>query len=283
MLLKTTAAGVLLTAVLVGQPQAPHSQPGWPCVADRAVDPTYLELAERTGGQVFLFDRSEAGRSLVLMREDRRHEQVVFRATGKLPGAYRDFKFPVDTSVESLLLSVSLQCLAAITIYRPSGAELRTSEPGVDDNVYRSGRIVIQNRPEAGVWRVRIAGAGIFSVVVQARSPITFDKAEFVELGGRPGHEGYFPLKTPARLNVPQLLSASLSAPVGAVAFYIVNSGAETLQQLELTSSPESGDDREFMGSVTSAHATFRVVAEGRDASGFWYQRAYPHLFELKP
>jgi hypothetical protein len=252
-------------------------------VAGRAVDPTYLELAERTGGQVFLFDRSEAGRSLVLMRENHKHEQTVFRAMGKLPGAYRDFKFPVDTSVESLLLSISLQCLGAISIYRPSGAELRASEPGVDDNVYRSGRIVIQNRPEAGVWRVRLAGAGIFSVIVQARSAISFDNAEFAELGGRPGHEGYFPLKTPARLNVPQLLSARLTAPVGAVAFYMINSGGETLQQLDLASGHESGDDREFMGSVTSAHAAFRVVVEGRDASGFWYQRVYPHLFELKP
>ena len=276
MLLKVTAASVLLTAALAAQPQAPYSQPGWPCVAGRAVDPSYLELAERTGGQVFLFDRSEAGRSLVPMREDRKHEQVLFRATGKLPGGYLDFKFPADTSVESLLLSVSLQCLGAITIYRPSGAELRASEPGVDDNVYRSGRIVIQSRPEPGVWRVRIAGAGIFSTVVQARSPISFHHAEFVELGGRP-------VKTPARLNVPQLLSARLSAPAGAVAFYMVNSGGETLQQLDLTSSQESGDDREFMGSVTSAHATFRVVVEGRDASGCWYQRVHPHLFELKP
>ena len=222
-------------------------------------------------------------RRLALAAPTVRYTIIVFRATGKLPGGYRDFKFPVDTSVESLLLSISLQCLGAISIYRPSGAELRASEPGVDDNVYRSGRIVIQSRPEPGVWRVRIAGAGIFSAVVQARSAISFHHAEFVELGGRPGHEGYFPLKTPARLNVPQLLSATLAAPVGAVAFYMVNSGGETLQPLELTSSQDSGDDREFMGSVTSVHAAFRVVVEGRDASGFWYQRVYPHLFELNP
>src|SRR6266478_4960775 len=127
MLLKVTAASVLLTAALAGQPQAPHSQPGWPCVAGRAVDPTYIELAERTGGQVFLFDRSEAGRSLVLMREDLKHKQVIFRATGMLPTGYRDFTFPVDTTVESLLLTISLQCSQAISIYRPSNAELRAS------------------------------------------------------------------------------------------------------------------------------------------------------------
>jgi hypothetical protein len=216
------------------------------------------------------------------MRESRKHEEVVFRATGTQPTGYRDFQFPVDTTVDSLLLAVSLQCSQAVSIYRPSGTELRPGEPGVDDNVYRSGRIVTQYRPETGVWRVRLAGAGIFSVVVQARSPISFHNAEFVELGGRPAHEGYFPMKAPARLNVPQLLSTRLSAPPGAAVFYMVNAAGETLQQLDLMPSSESDDDREFMGSVTPAHASFRVVVEGRDASGFWYQRLYPRLFELK-
>src|SRR5712692_9520354 len=110
MLLKVTAVTVLLSATLAAQPQPQHSPPGWPCVAGRAVDPTYVELAERTGGQLFLFDRSEAARSLVLMRETHKHEEVIFRAAGTRPAGYHDFQFPVDTTVESLLLAISLQC-----------------------------------------------------------------------------------------------------------------------------------------------------------------------------
>ena len=55
-------------ASVCAQEQAPVSRPGWPCVAGRAIDPTYARTAEATGGQVFLFDRSEAGRSTVLMQ-----------------------------------------------------------------------------------------------------------------------------------------------------------------------------------------------------------------------
>src|SRR5260370_7584254 len=120
MLLKVVAAGTIFTATIAAQPQPQHSQPGWPCVPGRTVDPAYLEVAERTGGQVFLFDRSEAGRSLVLMRETHKHEEAIYRATGKLPGGYRDFQFPVDTTVESLLLSASLHSFQAISTYRPS-------------------------------------------------------------------------------------------------------------------------------------------------------------------
>jgi von Willebrand factor A domain-containing protein 7 len=269
LLLKITTIGAFLITTVVAQTQQQQSPAGWPCVTGRAVDPTYLELAERTGGQVFLFDRGEAGRSLVLMRESQRHKEVIFRATGTLPTGYREFKFPVDTTVESLLLTISLQCSQAISIYRPTNAELRPSEPGVEDNVYRSGRIVIQSIPEPGVWRVKLTGAGIFSVVIQARSPISFHGAEFVE--------------APAHLNVEQALSARLSAPLGAVVFHMVNSTGESLQQLDLKSGSESGNSREFQGSVTPAHASFRLAVEGRDASGFWYQRLYQHLFELKP
>jgi hypothetical protein len=43
---------------------------------------------------VFLFDRSEAGRSLVLMREGMTHKETVFRAAGTLAPGYRDFQFP---------------------------------------------------------------------------------------------------------------------------------------------------------------------------------------------
>ncbi|HEV2688899.1 MAG TPA: hypothetical protein VGV35_10100 [Bryobacteraceae bacterium] len=177
MLPKVACVAVLLALSLAAQPQHKTSAPGWPCVAGRAVDPTYLQLAERTGGQAFLFDRAEADRSLVLVRESHKHEQVVFRATGTTPAGYREFQFPIDPSVESLLISASLQCSQAVTVYRPDGAELRAGTPGTEDNVYRSGRIVIQSHPETGVWRVKLAGAGIFSVVVQARSSISFDNA----------------------------------------------------------------------------------------------------------
>src|SRR5260221_4232633 len=104
MMLKVAAASVLLASAVVAQPQPQHSPPGWPCVAGRAVDPTYVALGERTGGQLFLFDRSEAGRSLVLMREDPKHEEVLFRATGAVPARFPDFKIPLDTPVGSPLL-----------------------------------------------------------------------------------------------------------------------------------------------------------------------------------
>lgn len=105
---------------------------------------------------------------------------------------------------------------------------------------------------------------------------------EFVELGGRPGHEGYFPIATPLRMNVPQMLSVSFTGPPVA-RFRLINSAGETLQQGEPATADENQADRELLGRVTPAHATFRVVVEGRDASGFPFQRIHPRLFNAKP
>ncbi len=275
-------SGIFLVSGLFGQQPTNQPQPGWPCVAGRAVDPAYIEVAENTGGQVFLFDRSEAGRSLVLMRETRKHEEVVFRAMGTLPAGYRDFDVPVDTTIESLLFAVSLQCAQSISIYRPSGAELHSSDAGVDDNRYKAGRIVAMSRPEPGPWRVRIAGAGLFFTVVQARSPISLNSAGFVEVGGRPGHPGYFPIKAPVRLNVPQMLSASVSG-ARVTALRLIGSSGETLQRIEPEPRDGSTDEEESMAPVTPSQPNFRVAVEGRDASGFPYQRVYSRLLKAQP
>ena len=107
---------VLAIQNLSAQNQAPSTQPGWPCVAGRAIDPAYVQTAEATGGQVFLFDRTEAARSMVLVQHSHKHDETIFRSTGTLMTGSREFNFPVDSTVESLMLSVTLQCLQSITV-----------------------------------------------------------------------------------------------------------------------------------------------------------------------
>ncbi len=278
----TLVLAVLLAGGLAAQTQASKTGPVWPCTPGRAIDPTYVKVAEETGGQVFLFDRSEAARSLVLTRESMTHKETVFRASGTLAAGYRDMQFPVDSTIESLLFSVSLQCGQSVTLYRPSGAELDASAPGVEDNRFRSGRIVVMARPEPGTWQVRIVGMGMYFAVVQANSDVALHGVRFVEAGGRPGHEGYFPMTTPLRLSVQQMLSASVSGG-GVTGFRMIDSAAGTLQALELAADAATGNDRDFYGPVTPGHPAFRIMVEGRDAKGYAYQRVDPKLFHAVP
>ena len=277
---RLTLSGCIIATSLCAQSQAPPTKPGWPCVAGRAVDPSYVQVAESTGGQVFLFDRSEAGRSLVLVQNTRKHEDTIYRSTGTLTTGIRELSFPVDSTVKSLMISVSLQCLQSITVYRPTNTEVHGGEPDVNENKFKSGLILILTKPAAGEWRMRITGAGLFFAVITAKSGISLDRAEFVAPGGRPGHEGLFPVKGPVHPGEERTLSVAVTAPAGEKIFRLIDSAGETLERLKLTSSAETGDESEFLGTVILKHSAFRVVVQGNDEGGYPYQRVLPRLFQ---
>jgi von Willebrand factor A domain-containing protein 7 len=272
----------LFTTFLCAQQQAPPSRPGWPCVAGRAIDPTYIRTAEATGGQVFLFDRSEAGRSMILMQHSRKHEDTIFRSMGTLSTGSREFTFPVDSTIESLMVTVTLQCLQSITVLRPTNTEVHAGEPDVKDNRFRSGQVLILTRPQAGAWRVRIAGTGLFFVMAQAKSSISLDCAEFVEPGGRPGHEGLFPVKGPLHMGQ-QTLLLKATAPPGEMKVQIINSEGNTLEPIEMEKISETDAERELVRTFDLKHAAFRLAVEGHDAGGYPYQRLLPRLFQAQP
>ena len=264
---------------LPAQTQVPQSKPGWPCVAGRAVDPSYIKAAESTGGQVFLFDRSEAARSLALMRNSRAHEKTIFRSTDTLSTGARDFTFPVDTTVDSLMVSISLQCLQSIAVFRPTNTEVRAGEPDVkEENRFKSGLILVLTKPPAGDWRVRIAGTGLCFAVVTAKTSISLDRAEFVELAGRPGHQGLFPIKGPIHIGEQRTLSVAITAPAGEKTFRLIDAAGATLESLNLKA--VNSDESEFVGTLALKHSAFRVVVLGTDEAGYPYQRVLAPLFE---
>jgi len=240
-------------------------------------------VSEATGGQVFLFDRSEAGRSLVLVRNRSKHEDTIFRSTATLSTGSREFSFPVDSTVESLMVSISLQCLQSITVYRPSNTEVHGGEPDVDENRFKSGLILILAKPAAGQWRIRIAGIGMFFALVTAKSSISIDRAEFVELGGRPGHEGLFPIKGPVHLGEQRTLSVGIRAPAGDKHFRLVDPAGETFDTLDLKPVAEGAGQNEFSGAFVVKHSPFRLAVQGVDEAGYPYQRVLAPTFEASP
>jgi hypothetical protein len=268
-------------AFVCAQQQVPPSRPGWPCVAGRAIDPTYIRTAEATGGQVFLFDRSEAGRSMILMQYSGKHEDTIFRSTGTLSTGSHEFTFPVDSTIESLMVTVTLQCLQSITVLRPTNTEVHAGEPDVNDNRFRSGQVLILTRPQAGAWRVRIAGAGMFFVVAQAKSTISLDRAEFVKPAGRPGHEGLFPIKGPLYMGL-QTLLLKVTAPPGDVRFRLINSEGNTLEPIEMEKISETDAEHELVRTFDVKHPAFRLAVEGHDAGGYPFQRVLPRLFQAQ-
>ena len=274
---RTAILVVAATAALVAQDQQPRSQPGWPCVG--RPDPSYFRIAEATGGQVFLFDKSEIGSSAILAIAAGRYDETVFRAAGSLVDGRHEFSFPIDSAVDEVMVSVSLQCLQSVEIVTPSGQLLQHTGAG-EFHAFRAGRIVTLPHPEPGGWRVRVAGHGMFFLVVQAKSELSLDRVEFVRDGGRPGHEGLFPTHEAPLAAVPQLLAIDVRGNISDVHARLVTSAFEEITALPLREPSSDGVGHEFVAEVTPPATAFRVVVSGVDALGLPFQRVHAPLFE---
>jgi hypothetical protein len=228
---------------------------------------------------VFLFDPSEVGESSVLMIGAMKHEETVYRAAGTLAEGVHEFSVPIDSTIESAMFSVSLQCLQVVEIVRPSGEELRANDPGVDYHQFQAGRIVTLPKPAPGAWTVRVAGKGMFFLVLQAKTELTLDRVAFVEPGGRPGHEGLFPIKGAPKRGLAQTLEVELSGEFRDPKFRFVSSAAETIQELSLKPEDGGGDERSYLGNVTPRARQFRLAVSGVDSRGFPFQRVHAPLF----
>jgi len=187
---------------------------------------------------------------------------------------------PVDATVETVRFSVSLQCLQIAEIARPDGVLLQAADPAVEYEQFQAGRIVSVRQPAPGIWRVRVSGRGLFSLVVQGRSEVSLDAVEFVREAGRPGHEGLLPTHEPPKAGVPQMLRIAVSGPVADVRARLVTSIFEDLQPLSLRVVSQDDDDQEWLAVVTPRPGAFRVVVSGRDERGYVVQRVHAPLLE---
>ena len=284
--MKAAAAVVALAVSWAGQraparqqSQPQQSHPGWPCIG--RPDPAYFKIAEASGGQVFLFDPSELGASAVLMSEGMRHPATVLRVAGSLVEGVHSFDVPIDSTIESVLFSISLQCLQVVEIATPTGALLEDGGEGVDAHRFEAGRVIVVAHPPAGAWRVTVSGRGLFFLVVQARTPLALDGVRFVAPSGRPGHGGLFPVHGPPAYGVPQWLEVTVGGDVRAPRFQLVSSANELLQPIELRPVTEesSGETRTFLGQVTPRSRQFRVAVSGVDATGAPFQRVHAPLY----
>jgi len=268
-----------LIGLLVGQQQQPHTRPGWPCVG--RPDASMVQVSEGSGGQVFLLDPSEVASSATLLMAREGHDETLRRVVGDLDPGVRTIDVDVDTSVERVLFSVSLQCLQEIEIVRPSGASVVASDADVTWTAFQAGLQVGVTRPEAGLWKVRLAGKGLLFLVVQARASLALDNVRLVRPGGPPGHEGIFRDDAPLVPGTRRLMEITLSRGILGPTFVMRGSTDESLGALPPVRQPEGEDEQTYLSEFLVPGVPFRVVVTGRDREGTIVQRAQSALFQL--
>src|SRR5207245_7943312 len=81
-----------------------------------------------------------------------------------------------------------------ITIKRPDGSTVLPNDVNVSFVSLSTGVIFSILTPAVGNWNVILSGTGPFALNISGESPLDLASFRFVEAGGRPGHEGFFPI-----------------------------------------------------------------------------------------
>ncbi|WP_162601576.1 hypothetical protein [Occallatibacter savannae] len=245
-------------------------------------DPAYIKTANETGGVPLFLQRSEVAKSFHVVRESTRENvATVLWASAKLAGAGQSFEVPVDSVTERITFTFSVDTKGTKLVLRqPSGQEVVAGSPGTEDTELNCGRVITVVKPQAGMWHAEVTGTGTFWIEAQAQSEIYFIKAEFVELRGRPGHEGFFKINGQPIAGQPATLQVSMSATqVETTEFELVNTKGEALEKLHLKTIDHDREFLELTGEVKLPDQPFRIAVTGRDAKGMPYQRFDSPLF----
>jgi hypothetical protein len=245
-------------------------------------DPAYIRVANESGGQPMFLQPSEAAKSGHLMREVTNRETVLW-ATGRLGEGPGEFVVPVDSSIKRITFVLSVDTKGgAMSVVRPSGAEVQPGGAGTEISELNCGRIVTVAAPEPGQWRLRLTGSGQFWLTSSAQTEIAFLSVEFVKLGGRPGHEGLFPISGRPLTGKRATLEVDLSQAVKAAEFHLVSERGDILAPVRMHIDSSDEDSHEYFGELDLPAVPFRVAMAGKDSRGNAFQRFFHTLFHAE-
>lgn len=245
-----------------------------------SVDAYYTRTSVETGGQVFALSSSEASNITKLADTTLRASAIkLLMVSDSLGSSPRTYSVPVDPSVPSVTFSVSGVPASGVTVKRPSGTPVGTTDPDASFVLLSSGAIVAMTSPAAGTWTVMISGpaAAPFSLNVDGTATLRLSSVSFVEERGRPGHRGLFGLAGLPVAGVPSTLVATMTEGFTTVSFAERDLTNSAIAPLSLVSDPD-GSSLEVFGDVTPPNGTFLIYATGTDTGGKPFQRVLPFV-----
>lgn len=284
---------LLLLFTLLSAPVRATDRSGWneppqPPGYDRngllKINADFFNLAAATGGDFYFWAPGEFAASAGLLSVPVTSDPVAlsYRSGG---GAFaQSIEVPVDAAITHLTLFAGAQRLDEVRLLRPDGRSVEANPAGVAVQAYKHMRIVTVEDPEPGCWRVEARGAGSCSIAARylaerkklaARGLEAIDLIDFafVEVGGRPGHEGLFPVEKPVRAGEERLCKITLSGGVREPVIEMISASGEVLGAIKLDASSDEAAADEFIGTCRIQEQPFRVRVRGQDREGHHFQR----------
>jgi len=246
---------IALLALALQQDQTPRQS--------AAFNREFYELSASTGGDFYFWAPGEFASSRLQVPV---HHEDVFFAYGDLDSK-RVFEIPIESGAKSMTLFAGAQRKDLAVLVRPDGTVARD---GIQS--FQHMAIATISAPAAGMWRLELHGGGAYAVTAHVdpgADGIQLIAFDFVEQGGRPGHEGMFPIKREAKRGEKLTCRVVVSGATKDAKLVFVARDGSLLDSTKLS--------EEYVPCVVPS-VPYRAGVAGTDASGRAFQRLMPPL-----
>jgi len=187
----------------------------------------------------------------------------------------------IDSSVEKVLVNIEMNPVGTIVLLKPDGTEVQEGDTGVIIRKTNANIFFSVENPEAGIWKVRIGGSAgqTYSVSVNVVSPTHIVDLGFVELKGRAGHEGMFPIDGQPLSTTEQFISLSMSGDTDNLEMYLVALDGKVLKPVDLHLSSTIDTLSKYYGRVNLPSEKFKILVKGTDSAGNAFERLYNQVY----
>jgi von Willebrand factor A domain-containing protein 7 len=231
------------------------------------VEPELEKIALETGGQVLPEVKDGVSEAEELASSD----VVNLLSVSGTSSESRMIELPVDSTLSRINLTIG--GTSSPVIIRPDGTTVGNSDANFSST--QLGSYVAIQDPVPGRWQIKVEGE--FSVVATGLSEINMTSFQFLELKGRPGHQGFtamngFPISAQETV-----VSAKLSDEIISPSFEFRTADGSALKQVEMR---KTRYEKDYIGKLNVPSTSFYVYVTGRDKNGFEFQRMLPTLVE---
>jgi hypothetical protein len=252
------------------------------------INTDYFNLAADTGGDFYYWAPGEFAEAAGLLNVPISSEPITLSYASSGGSFTHTLEVPVDGTLSQLNIFVGAQLLENFRLLLPDGRSIEENPTGVSVQAFRHMRIVTLTDPEPGGWMVELSGSGSFEVAVRYltdRASLAERDLEeielidfaFVELRGRPGHQGLFTASEPLQVDAEKRCLTTLAGAIEPPTIELVSATGEFLNVVVLEDGGELSED-EYLGTCRIPDQPFRVQVRGKDSEGWLFQRVTSHL-----
>ena len=248
----------------------------------------FFNLAADTGGDFYYWAPSEFAEAAGLLNVPISSEPISLSYASSGGFFTHTLEVPVDGTLSQLSIFVGAQLLENFRLLLPGGRSIEENPTGVSVQSFRHMRIVTLTDPEPGVWMLELSGSGSFEVAARYLTDramlaerdleeIELIDFDFVELRGRPGHQGLFSLSEPLQIDAEKRCLTTLTGAIELPTIELVSTTGEVLSIVMLEDGGELSEE-EYLGICRIPDQPFRVQVRGKDSEGWIFQRVTSHL-----